>query len=241
GSTFHDHQRDHPGDDLRQARSFGDSDDVLHVLVGTGGLFDDPRAGRRVDVDPAPLEGLEDLARRIGPRRGLPRHLAAGPVPAGAERLFHRGRLADEDEGAGAHVAGDEDRLPHVPVGRRRLRVTGREGPGGTLAVHEDLAPTALRNVFLDLADVVTHVVDDPHPEGVRGTPADVREGVPHPEGDQLPAVPREVRAAAHGLPVVLSFLRADGGAGQLWVVQLDLLQLHDPFAYVDVVRRDLV
>src|SRR5437867_5227361 len=231
----------HPGDDLGQARTFRDSDDIFHVLIRPRGFLDDPGTRCRPQIDPPLLEGSDDLVRIVRSRGSLAGHLAACAVAARTEGAIHRGRLADEDEGAGAHDPRDQDGLADVFVLGGRLRMSGGERPGRALAVHDDLLAHAVHRVLFHLPDVVTDVVDDPHAEVIGGSPEHIGEGVPHAERNQLSVVPREVRAATHGTPIVLAFLRSDRSARELEVRQLDLLAFHDPFARLDVVARDLM
>ena len=91
--------------------------------------------------------------------RLVPAHGAAGAMTGGAERQRFVFRGADKNVGAGAHRTADQHRLAHGTKLSGNVGMTGTEGARGALAVHVELAPPAVHDMFLYLAGVVRHVV----------------------------------------------------------------------------------
>ena len=95
--------------------------------------------------------------------------------------------------------------------------VPGGQGPGGTLAVDEEL-PTKM--VFF-LGDIVGHIVEEPDLIGL--PPAqNLGHGLDHIGRHQLPVGKGEVDGTGHGGQVAPSQIRLDGGTGQPPVGQFD-------------------
>ncbi len=120
-------------------------------------------------------------------------------------------------------------------------RMPGRERPGRTFPVHVHLAPLAVDVVFLELGDIVRHVVPVPHLH-VLGLPVEHGlERLADPVHDHLPVSPGEVGTAAHAGEIVLAVLGIDRGAGQLSVGQVQVHRLQGAFHDLQVVGGDLV
>src|SRR5205823_8285861 len=114
---------------LGQAGLVDDLDDVVDVLVRLGLLLREPLAALGAGDDAPGLQFLIDLAVAGVLDGGGATHGPARAVAGGAEGAFHAARLADQDPGGAAHVAGDEDRLADAAVDGRHLGVSRREGP----------------------------------------------------------------------------------------------------------------
>src|SRR2546428_10765291 len=160
-------------------------------------------------MDPALTGPFHVLIRSVLPSRGLAGRLAPGAMAARAEGSFHRGRQANEDERACAHIPGAQDGLADRLVLGRSLRVSRGEGARRPFPMDDDLVSGALDDVLLHFPDVVAHIVDDVHAERFWRLAEDLRKCVPYPVRDHLAVVPGEVCAAAPGPPIVEPLLAA--------------------------------
>src|SRR5439155_1401896 len=154
-------------------------------------------------------------------------HHAAGAVTAGAERLGHGARGAEEEERVASHVARDDDRLPEWAEVGGEGRVARTEGTGRALAVDADAAGAAPDDVLLELRDVVTDVVDEAEAE-IGGSEAErLAEGPLGEPVHDLAVRPGEVRRPRHGAEVLPPLGRVERHAGELPVGDLDAVARH--------------
>ena len=74
------------------------------------------------------------------------------------ERLLFALRGSDQHVGPSPHAAADEHGLSDLAQSLRQVWMAWTKSPGGSLAMHEELASRAVSPVLLDLAGVVRHV-----------------------------------------------------------------------------------
>ena len=98
--------------------------------------------------------------------------------------------------------------------------VAGGEGPRRPLAMHADVLPHALHRMLLDLGDVVGHVVEQMHVEGLPGAAEDVREDLPHVPHQQLAVAEGVVGGGPHRPQVVPPLGALHRGADELAIGQ---------------------
>src|SRR3989338_996634 len=206
----------------RNPRQLHGPDHIGDVLVGVGHLLGHgglPLVAR----DHAPARHLLiDVDGAALPLRLRAAHDAAGAVAGAAEAFFNRRRRPDQEIGVASHVSRDKDRLAQLPVGLWQLRVAGRKGARGALAVDAQPPLLAVHDVLFYLGDVVADIVDEREAQLRRTDIQGPQKALFSQAHDHLPVGPGIVRGRSHGGEVILSFGRIDRRAGQLAVRELN-------------------
>src|SRR6266545_2136861 len=134
----------------------------IRLCTRTEPLRKQPRL-RNCDGDPFSLQLPHQLNTIHDPFRLGPRHRTTGAVTRRGERLSFRLVRSHQHVRGAAHTPRDGHRLPDRAISLRDLRVTGTKCPGGSLPVHAQRTYPSVHLVFLDLRQVVGHVVDHRH------------------------------------------------------------------------------
>jgi hypothetical protein len=123
-----------------------DLDNLVHVLVGRRLLFGQaapaPRPGHDTNLGQFAIDAPSfGILGSCGAAHGPARAVAGGPT----------------------HVSGNQHRLTDMPIGLRYLGVTRRERSRRALAMDPNTFGLPENLVFLQLGDIVGHVVDELH------------------------------------------------------------------------------
>ena len=145
---------------------------------------------------------------------------SARPAPWHAEEnAFILGsRLAHQNVRARPHAAANEHRLTDRTKHRGQAFVAGPEGAGGAFSVGEQLSPSALNRVCLDLAGVVRDIEQ----ELQLAIWKEVREYAPRIVAKDLAVGERAIDRGAHGAEVSLANFGIDRRAGELAIGKRD-------------------
>src|ERR687890_1166867 len=128
------------------------------------------------------------------------------------------------------------DRLAYRAIVLRQLLVTGAEGAGGPLTVHQHLTPL----VLLELRVVVCEVVEHPQAVPLRVEPRSL-EGLTREVGNELPVGEGEVSRSGHSPEIGPSLWALYGSCGELPILELYLVPFGRFHAALDVVLANLV
>ena len=80
-----------------------------------------------------------------------------------AERLLHCALCPFEEIRGTSHASGDNDRLTYRITARRQVMGARTKCPCCTLPVDTERRALSVNHVFLNLCDIVSHIVDQRH------------------------------------------------------------------------------
>src|SRR5207249_11248980 len=125
-----------------------------------------------------------------------------GAVHRGSKGLAHRLIGSDKEIGSSLHRAATDHWLSDLPVASWQFRTSWSEGPRRTFSMDDQLAFL----IPLDLRDIMRHIIDDLHAEGLGRTAEHGAERFPDPMRDHLSIRKSTVGCAVHSREVVLAF-----------------------------------
>ena len=157
------------------------------------------------------------------------------------ERLRVRALGPDEHIGVTRHVPRDQHRLADVAVGRRHVRMAGREGSRGSLPMYTKTALTSLDPVGLPLRVVVGDVVDEPKSEILPRASEDPAERLAHAVRHHLPIGEGEVAGGVHRAEVALRLGGGERRARQLPIRKVDAVRSRRGQHHVQIVGAHLM
>jgi len=184
--------------------------DVYHlgyILVGCGGFLGYGAHAACLNRNP-PGRQRPDHIRPPDAALGCGAALhPAGSVTGGAEGLFHCRFCAHRDVGAASHIPGDENRLAYIAVNIGDIRMSGREGSGGSLAVNTERLLFAGNSVFLYLGDIMADIINLLQPYFPLAFTENPGEALSCPVGDALSVGPGVVGSWRSGrlMPYLLT------------------------------------